>query len=362
MWKPINPSNGLMSSSALYRNPTWISLFPRTPDAVPAPRAAVERLSPHLPGPGTLRRLDYEGRPGTHYVFEPACGEKLFLKLVADGSAERQAEADAVAAWLAERGVSCVGPAAGFPRRLDDATWLFGYPYRDCEPLEPNPSNVARLGRELAKLHRALAGYPARRAWEAATDRRLAHLVEVRRAWARGELRLGPRPAALTELARDESLDFVRADLEATPLHGDLNAGNLRRLVDGRPLLLDFEDTFHSVLPCVFELGLVFERIVLVAVEDDRRAAGMLWGLVESYRRAGGVLPAEGSEAGEIDWPRILRSLALRSLCVITSCELAGVAIDAGEWHKFFKLAAAAANRPNAFCATARTAGALKAA
>jgi len=269
----------------------------------------------------------------------------LFLKLVGEGSADRQREADEISAWLATRGVSCVAPAAGFPRPLEGDTWLFAYPYYDCEPLTPDAADVARLGEELAELHGALARHPARAVWETATRVRLAHLEEIRRGWASGTYRLGPRPDDLAALARDLTLDFVRCDLPATTLHGDLNAGNLRKLPDGRPLLLDFEDAFHSVLPCPFELGLVFERIVLVAVDDDLEAARLGSVLVEAYRRSGGVLPA----ASVVDWARIVRSLALRSLCVITSCELAGVPIDAGEWLKFFRLVEAATARSAAF-------------
>jgi hypothetical protein len=337
-----------MSSSALYRNPTWISLFPRTPTPAAAPRELAERLAPHLPGPGTLERLDYAGRPSSHLVFAGENGERLFLKLVGEGSAERQREADAVSAWLAGRGVSCVEPTAGFPREIGDGLRLFAYPFLECEPIPPDADDLARLGAELAKLHAALARHPARPAWEASTRTRLEHLADIRRAWARGELSLGPRPDDLVTLARDASLDFVRSDLPATPLHGDLNAGNLRRLADGRPLLLDFEDTFHSVLPCPFEIGLVFERIVLVAVDDDAKAARLGRVLVNAYRRAGGELPSS-----IVDRQRIVRSLALRSLCVISSCELAGVSIDAGEWLKFFHLAEAAAERPAAFASVA---------
>jgi hypothetical protein len=345
-----------MSSSALYRNPTWISLFPRKPTPVPAPREARERLMRLLPGPGTLARLDYEGRAGTHFVFEGAQrggeaqtvgaggnGERLFLKLVGEAAVERQVEADAISAWLAGQGVSCVTPTAGFPKNLENGRRLFAYPYLECEPLEACDGDVARLGRELAGLHEALRRHPSRPAWEDATRARLTHLVEIRRGWAAGAYRLGPRPDELTEMARDTRLDFERSDLEATPLHGDLNAGNLRRLGCGRPLLLDFEDTFHSVLPCPFELGLVFERIVLVAADDDREAARLLGVLLGAYRNSGGRIPPA------VDWRGIVRSLSLRSLCVITSCELAGVAIDAGEWLKFFQLAEAAAARPAAF-------------
>ena len=161
-----------MSSSALYRNPTWISLFPRTPTPVAAPRELARRLAPHLPGPGTLHRLDYAGRPSTHFVFKGDDvfagddGERLFLKLVGEGSADRQREADEISAWLATRGVSCVAPAAGFPRPLEGDTWLFAYPYYDCEPLTPDAADVARLGEELAELHGALARHPARATWD----------------------------------------------------------------------------------------------------------------------------------------------------------------------------------------------------
>ena len=336
-----------MSSSALYRNPTWISLFPRTPTPAAAPRELVDRVAPHLPGPGTLERLEYAGRPSSHLVFAGENGERLFLKLVGEGSAERQCEADGVSAWLARQDVSCVEPTAGFPREIGGRLRLFAYPFLECEPIPPQADDLTRLGAELAQLHAALARHPARSAWEASTRARLEHLTDIRGAWARGELSLGPRPDDLVELARDTSLDFVRSDLPATPLHGDLNAGNLRRLADGRPLLLDFEDAFHSVLPCPFELGLVFERIVLVAVDNDREAGRLLDVLIDAYRRAGGVVPAT------VDWRRIVRSLALRSLCVITSCELAGVSIDAGEWLKFFHLAEAAAKRPAAFASVA---------
>lgn len=328
-----------MSSDKLYRNPAWISLRPGLPRARPADGEIAGRLIAALGMPGDIFALRYDERDSSHF-FAAVRGERLFLKLVPASRGESLLQADAIAAWLAERGLDTVTAFEGFPRRFDEHTWLFSYPYHDARRLAPVASQLARLGQTLARLHRALAAHPLRGTWQQSTHARLRNLVDIRNQIAGGLLAAGPYPAEVARLAADETLDFVRADLASTPLHGDLNAGNVL-YHHARVLLLDFEDVFHSVLPPLFELALAAERFVLVAVDDHQLARRLIGHLLAAYRAAGGdIAIADGDELFSA-----VRSLSLRSLCVLADCQRNGVAIDAAEWRKFLDLAQLASRR-----------------
>lgn len=332
-----------MSSDKLYRNPAWTSLAPGLPDEAPADDALARQIGAVLGSEGVLHALQYGGRPSGHFRFDALDGRRTFLKLVPEERCRTLRQADAVADWLGRRGVAAIGPVRGFPRRLASGQWLFAYPYHDGRRFAAEADDVRRLGEALARLHRALADHPQRAAWDRATRRRLAGLQELRGRLASGRLSAGPCPDELAALAADAELDFVRPDLPRTPLHGDLNAGNvLCDRATGRPVLLDFEDVFHSVLPPLFELALAAQRFVLVPVAGRRPGEALVAQLLHAYEAAlgrdAGVCPA--------DLPAAMRSLSLRSLCVLADCQQRGIAIDESEWRKFFYLAALARPAP----------------
>ncbi len=277
-------------------------------------------------------------------------GGPVVLKLVPPERWDSIVRAEKIAAWLADRNVPTPRPLAGYPRRLPDGRGIALATHVEGRRIEPREGDMEALGRGLGLLHRWLGEHPDLPYWERATVARLDELGEMRAKLADGTLACGPDPARLAALAGDARLDFALAHLPARPLHGDLNPGNVL-MADGRAVLLDFEDVFHSVLPSAFELALVIERHVLVPIKDDSRAISLARVFMETYRGTIGAPFDLGAS-----WPGILRSLALRSLCVLSIGATLGRQVSNGEWSKFFTLEQMARKREGVMTIVAKDA------
>jgi Ser/Thr protein kinase RdoA (MazF antagonist) len=283
---------------------------------------------------GALLALKDDAENGSLYRYDADDGERLFLKIVPASRLKSLKAGEDVARWLSTRGIQAVAAHEGCPISLEEGTWLFSYPFMDGEMISSSITDLEQLGRDVANLHLALGNHPDIDAWGAATKGRLEGLLDVREALAKGELSAGPDPDRLAAMARHPDCDFTPGDRSATPLHGDLNLGNLLKRPDGTILFLDFEDTAHSVLPPEFELGLIVERFVLINEPDDKKAQPCVRKLFGGYISAGGVLGDDAIRA----MPQTLRSLAFRNMCGLAWGERMGLERDQQEWQKFFKL------------------------
>jgi Ser/Thr protein kinase RdoA (MazF antagonist) len=120
-------------------------------------------------------------------------------------------------------------------------------------------------------------------------------------------------------------------------LHGDLHPGNMMQ-VDDTIYFFDFEDTLHSYLPLVYELALVMERLIFVRHESADEIMKLGQDFIKSYRSNGGLYQFHEKDV------YAQSTLALRSLCVLTLCEIEGNPIHAEEWNKFRNLSDLAAS------------------
>jgi len=262
--------------------------------------------------------------------FDAADGQTLFLKLLDAQRGETLRCAEQVASWLGERGVDVV--CACIETALPDGRQLWGYPYHFGRAPAPTEQDLMAVGGALGRLHQRLAEHPHKKKWLQNTDHRLARLTALRHSLAQGKILAGPHPDKLQRLASDTCIHFEpQHHGEAacrTALHGDLNLFNML-MADGHCTFLDFEDVFHSVMPPVFDLATVFERVVVVegaSVNGDR----LLTALLGAYEETSGIRvdPRQVAPA--------LRGLALRALCTLAGSDPAGH--DDKEWRKFFHL------------------------
>lgn len=259
-------------------------------------------------------------------------GDVLFVKVVNASRADELNKAEEIASWLDNTGVRAM--TAVCHARLDDGLGLWAYTYHEGCPPEPNEVDMRAIGAELGRLHESLSGHPRRAQWLRRTDERLSRLAVVRRALAQGHTQAGPEPILLREVAADRSIEFLPgrygSELARTPLHGDLNRFNM--LMDERGcMFLDFEDVVHNVLPPIFDLAGVYERVVLAG----RRSApteGLLDALLDAYSAVRGWRPETAC------FTEVRRGLALRSLCILAETDPNGR--DELEWRKFFNLLA----------------------
>ena len=331
-----------MSSVGLIKAPAWQGLSPGLPDVVELPAAEAERILNLVGLSGRLSGLRLESDEVAHYCVQPPAGPPLFLKLVKPAQRASVERAEVIASWLAGRGIPAAAAFDGYPRILPDGNLVVASAFIDGRRLRLDATDLKALGEAVARLHRALADHPERAVWLLNTTARLHELSSVRVELAAGRLMAGPRPDQLRQLADDGMAEFDLEDGAMAPLHGDLNPGNV--LVGGSspgPILLDFEDVFHSVLPPIFELALMLERFVLVRTDDDGMAADLGGVLFDAYRDAGGHRLLHSSHLPS----NLLRGLSLRSLCVLALGARAGIAMADAEWNKFFDLSQAAQRR-----------------
>lgn len=262
--------------------------------------------------------------------FDALQGEAWFLKLLDAQRGAALAGAEDLAAWLHQQGVAVVSASAR--KTLADGRLLWVYPFHSgCVP-QATTADLVAIGLALGHLHRVLALHPSKHAWRQRTEQRIVRLNEIRARLADGRLQAGPEPLRLQVLARDARIGFEPEchanGAVSTPLHGDLNLFNML-LAEDRCTFLDFEDVCHSVLPPVFDLATVYERVVLV-----RGAAEPPEPLLESLLNAYAESSGNRIQPGQI--PAVLRGLALRALCTLADFDPAGQ--DDKEWRKFFHL------------------------
>jgi Ser/Thr protein kinase RdoA (MazF antagonist) len=315
------------------RNPTWHGLRPGLPRLDPAPAWLADAVSRVTGHPGTVSLARFDAADVRYARLDRRDGRgALFLKILPRSRQAHQERAEDLARWLEASGQPVNACLEGYPRPFDADHLLFAYPWRDGRRLRSEESDLATLGTRLASLHAALARYPARAALAAATESRFAELHRVRAELASGRS-VGAKGSRLQSLAREPSLDFEPSGRhDATPLHDDLNPGNLLMSPEGEPIFMDFEDALHGVLPVVFDLGLVIERLVLAAEPDDARAVDLGRAFLSAYRSGGGEIRVV--EPGEL--ALCLRARALRALCTLSLCQWRGIEVVEQEWEKFF--------------------------
>lgn len=318
-----------MSSNALAREPAWRDLEPGLPQWSLAEPAESIRLLDAAGLEGRVSVLSFDGVPQRMFRVDSAVNPPIFLKQIPPERRAAAIRAEAIGQWLVNQGIHAAAALAGFPKPLADGSLLVAMPYLEGRRLAATLGDCAALGKSVAAFHTALARHPAREQWRAYTGSRLAELTSIRADCAFGHLAVGPEPDFLRILASDGAVDFTGPGVDARPLHGDLNPGNTL-FVEGRPLLLDFEDVFHSVLPVRFELAKTIERFVLVRV-DDETAVNLGRALLQSYAASIDERPQD-VKTDPVD---IFRALALRSLCVLALAASKGISISDGEWRKF---------------------------
>lgn len=324
-----------LASHDLIRAPTWAGLSPGLPRAILLSAHEEAVLLTKLRTEGRLQGLDLGSGAVRHFILTDSGKPPKFVKIVAPQQREALERAEDIAIWLDAQGLRVPVPSPGWPRDLDDGAIAIATGYLNGRRVLSSKEDIVELGVAVGKLHLLLAKHPDRELWQASTAQRLETLMQVRRDLASGAIACGPRPGDLASLAADDGLDFVMAGMARTPLHGDFNPGNVLIDIDtGKIVILDFEDVFHSVLSPLFELLLIIERFILLPVADDVVATRHAKIFMDAYAGEVGGLPSLGSFRSS----DVLRSLSLRSLCVLSLGERSGILMERDEWEKFFQL------------------------
>ncbi|CAM3025412.1 phosphotransferase enzyme family protein [Legionella worsleiensis] len=315
----------------ILKNPSWQTLSPGLPAFIPVDAVKAMDLQSKANIRGSVYQASFDGQPSSFYLIKAEQNQTpYFIKCFTAEHADHYQKAEQVALWLQNQNIK-----ANATLNWQSAGCLI-YPFLDGRRLASSSATLKNLGRALAKMHEALRRYPNQIEIQNQTDYRINLLNEIRSEIAKGRLKIGPFPDYVRALAQDECLNFTQGT-HTQVLHGDLHPGNMMQ-VDDTIYFFDFEDTLHSHLPLVYELALVMERLIFVRHDSAEDIVHLGRDFLNSYRSHGGLYQFHETDV------YAQSTLALRSLCVLTLCELEGNKIDAQEWNKFRNLSELAAN------------------
>ncbi|ASQ46425.1 phosphotransferase [Legionella clemsonensis] len=309
----------------ILKNPSWQTLFPGLPAYHPLAPEQSYQLQQLTNLFGIVYQVRFNDLPSNFYMIDDYRNKKkYFVKEMEERHVDHYKQAEEIAAWLFDRKVN-VNAA------LDLKHHYYIYSLLEGIRIPSTAESLNRLGTALAALHSALKVYPWQEEIQTNTVRRISLLNEIREDITRGKLAIGPFPDYIKKLAQNRDLDFTQG-ASAQVLHGDLHPGNML-LVNDSIYFFDFEDVLYSYLPLVYELAYILERQVFVCHSAPNEILNLGRTFMKAYLANGGSYQFQKSDS------YASLTLALRSLCVLTLCEIEGNRIHEGEWFKFRDLA-----------------------
>lgn len=253
-----------------------------------------------------------------------------FVKLVEASQSERLTQAQAVADFVAQQGVLSPPLIDGFPLTLSENLVAFVYPFWSGRLTDYRTEDLATLGQEVGRLHRALAKYPQLDQVQQAGEARQAMLVARWRALLEDSEQIARLPTAVQTILNAHSPDWLSHLMEQGQMvHGDLNVGNLLFLENGRVAFLDFEDSLTAWFDPLKDLAFIVERFILT-VHEPAKLDQFAHALLDAYFQAH---PIEiRSRARFVD---LIQALAIRAMLILAELTLSGRSVANSEWKKF---------------------------
>ncbi|WP_160264737.1 phosphotransferase [Legionella norrlandica] len=309
----------------ILKNPTWQTLIPGLPDYIPLDSNQAENLLEEVQLKGAVYQVCFENQLSNFYLIKDQQNEReYFVKSFEEEHFEHYQHAEHLAQWLQMQGIKTNSALSSKSKNY------YIYPFLDGTRLNSSIDALKSLGGSLAKMHEALKNYPLQDSIITKTNNRIFKLNEIREQIAKGQVKIGPFPEYVRSLATNSDLNFTQG-ANTQVLHGDLHPGNML-MVDNHIYFFDFEDALHSYLPIIYELALVLERLVFVRHNSFDYILELGKHFMAAYFENGGSYFY--SETDKF----ALSTIALRSLCVLTLCEMEGNRIYEEEWRKFYTL------------------------
>lgn len=217
--------------------------------------------------------------------------QPLFIKLVSGGELAKEKETFALALNLAGLGVPTPSPV--WHKTTETGVTAFAYEWVDGHHPSGRDLDFHAMGQAIAMLHHALSKLPAKAEISERTVKwvdALNRAVETSNVFSAGSLSRWDVLASRCLSAFTSSTQAILSS--GTPIHGDLNPGNML-VSNGDVVFLDLEEASHSALWRGLDLAKIAERLILPQIE----AFGVDWAeeslrtLLAGYRNAGMQLP-----------------------------------------------------------------------
>ena len=199
---------------------------------------------------------------GNTDCFKVAFDEKeYFLRIFEAEQYERVQQSDNIENWLLEKFNLAPGVMAGYPKFMFDGRCCSLKNYIPVSHIPLTDLSLFRLGEAVKALHIALDSHSDCSIWKSKTDARMDEISELSRLLTvedADETRFG---CVFRADLWSENWARLKKKWPRHATHGDLNLNNI--LWNGSEIkFLDFEDVPHSFLHPIFDIVLIFERIL----------------------------------------------------------------------------------------------------
>ena len=267
-------------------------------------------------------------RPPFGYYVVTTNAQKYFAKVLPDMEVGRHIEADEVARYLADAGISAA-TLRGIKKANEYSIVLYDFvPFRFGVCRE---DDAKKLGVTLGEAHKALKSAPFGFKVREQGLKRFAVLFNRLE-----QIKVPPEFSADFKVLAADLKPAFSEKADAQPIHGDLNLTNILFPLDlGEPILIDFEDALVSWLPPKLDVAMALQRLCLVADATPADIVAAARALIGGYVNHADVRVFEDHR----DLQSALLWLSFRSLCLLAELEAAGADHDVGEWRKFVGLA-----------------------
>ena len=312
--------------------PAWIELNPGLPKlwAVNTPKS--NALLKALDANGQLYSVEFSFPNNAHLVLKNSNHVLHYIKLIPEKNSHSYLEHDVIAQWLQEYNINaCACIVKKLFQHEGENYLVMVYPYWEGVRVSSSNNDLSVLAKSIAQLHLTLKNHPETKKWQGKTEQRYKELEYIRKKIIKGECHFRENMPAVIALAKQYNFDCWIDTAQAQSLHGDLNPGNVL-LVENSLVFFDFEDTAHSYLPVIVELGYIIERFIMILCTDKEIIVQKGREFLKIYREAGGYYQY-------LKWhSSILDLLALKAFCVLTYCYLNNIGTEPKEWNKFLYL------------------------
>ncbi|QCU90471.1 phosphotransferase [Thiomicrorhabdus sediminis] len=301
---------------------------------LPSEPIQIERLQTEHDFPFGFYRLSFGATDET---------QPWFIKVVNHHQAKRQAKANQVVTFLADRRAKQLKNSfatsvllTGFPQQVTAEVSVLAYGYIDGRFLQPTLQDMQRLGKALAELHAELKSYPQQQVKSHGLKRH-QHLKDLlEQLMDTQQIDLQNRVLAEALMAVFQHYPPTKLDVlieKAQCVHGDTNVGNIWLASDERLVFLDFEDALTAWFSPFMDLVFALERFVLLQESEQGKTVELAQALLQSYQEQTNLKLRDASHIEDI-----LQALAVRALLLLMEVSKQNAIECDAEMEKFLYL------------------------